>query len=151
MAVLTNLPNEILEQIIFYIHYHRDAAALSVQCHSLHALCDMATRKKYRQIRIAPINWSLDIAFARLMDILKQPRLGHYVRCIENWQKPMESEHYVQGEDQRMLPEEEIELLRDATEKAGFVGSEGEAVMNMLLQKTVDEEHERSDEESDVG
>ena len=63
----------------------------------------------------------------------------------------MESEHYVQGEDQRMLPEEEIELLRDATEKAGFVGSEGEAVMNMLLQKTVDEEHERSDEESDVG
>lgn len=150
MVTLTNLPNEVLQQIISYLHFNRDVAALSIQCHSLHALCDMATRKKYRQIRIAPINWSLDIAFARLMGILKQPRLGRYVRCIENWEKPMESEHYVLGEDQRKLPEEEMQLLCAATQNAGFVSSEGEAVMNMLLQKSVDEERERSDEKSDV-
>lgn len=62
----------------------------------------------------------------------------------------MESEHYVLGEDQRQLPEEEMQLLRAATQKAGFVNSEGEAVMNMLLQKSVDEERKRSDEKSDV-
>lgn len=150
MATLTNLPNDVLQQIISYLHFHRDVAALSIQCHSLHGLCDMATRKKYRQIRIAPINWGLDIAFARLMGILKQPRLGHYVRCIENWEKPMESKHYVLGEDQQKLPEEEMQLLRAATQKAGFVSSEGEAMMNILSQKSVDKEHEHSDEKSDI-
>ena len=149
MATLTNLPTEVLQQILSHLHFHRDVAALSIQCHSLHALCDMATRKKYRQIRIGPIDWSLDIAFARLMGILKQPWLGRYVRCIENWEKPMKSEHYILGEDQRQLPEEEMQLLRDATEKAGYVGSEGKAVKNMLLQKSIDEERERSDERSD--
>lgn len=43
-----------------------------------------------------------------------------------------------------------MQLLRAATQKAGFVSSEGEGVMNMLLQKSVDEERERSDEKSDV-
>ena len=149
MAALNDLPSEVLQQIISYLHFHRDVAALSIQCHSLHALCDMPTRKKYCQIRIGPIDWSLDTAFARLMGILKEPRLGRYVRCIENWEKPMESEPYVIGEDQRKLPEEEMQLLRAATQKAGFLGSEGEAVMNMLLQKSIDEERERSDEKAD--
>ena len=150
MITLTNLPNEILQQIISSLESHQDVAALSIQCHSLHALCDLPTRKKYRQIRIVPVDWSLDIAFARLMEILKQPRLGRYVRCIENWEKPMESEHYVLGEDQRKLPEEEMQLLRAATQEAGFVDSEGEAVVNMLLQKSVDEERERCDGRSDI-
>lgn len=62
----------------------------------------------------------------------------------------MESEHYVLGEDQRKLPEEEMQLLRAATQEAGFVDSEGEAVVNMLLQKLVDEERERCDGRSDI-
>ncbi|KAE8371009.1 hypothetical protein BDV26DRAFT_287110 [Aspergillus bertholletiae] len=76
MALLTDLPVEIHHQILSFLPSHRDVAALSIQCRSLHAQCDMIMRKKYRRVRIDSDDKSLNKAFATLMEVLKRPSLG---------------------------------------------------------------------------
>ncbi|KAE8136338.1 hypothetical protein BDV38DRAFT_272161 [Aspergillus pseudotamarii] len=76
MVLLTDLPVEIHHRILLLVHSHRDVGALSIQCRSLHTLCDMSMRKKYRRVHIDNNDKSLDKAFAMLMKILKRPSLG---------------------------------------------------------------------------
>lgn len=63
MAGFQDFPPEIVQEIISYLLSHRDVANLSIQCRFLHQLCDMDTRRKYRQLRITPDRQSLTCAF----------------------------------------------------------------------------------------
>jgi hypothetical protein len=134
MPLFTDLPLEIQQRVLFFLHSHRDFAALSVQCRSLHFLCDMPRRRKYRRIYITNSRQSFNRRFSMLMDILKRPSLGEHVRHIEynvdcctwtpNPQQP-----------RRELSGEELQLLRAAVRKAGFVGDEERLrVLDLLLE-----------------
>ncbi|KAJ5384732.1 hypothetical protein N7517_002643 [Penicillium concentricum] len=72
---LQSLPDKILLQILSYLPSHTDAAALSLQCHRWHQLCDMSNRRKYRRVKLRePLD--LAVAFKILRSILKTPRYG---------------------------------------------------------------------------
>ncbi|XHF98445.1 hypothetical protein AWENTII_001995 [Aspergillus wentii] len=132
----SSLPAEVHQRIIHFMLSNRDVANLSVQCRSLHSLCDMATRKKYDQISITGSDDSIEHAFNLLMDIIKRPSLGQFMRHIEH-SKPLPAHaEYVGRAIQRELPEEDMQLLENAVHKAGFTGHSQDRVMNMLLQKT---------------
>jgi hypothetical protein len=138
MLSLTDLPSEIHHQIIFYLQSNRDVAALSSQCQALHSLCDMSNRKKYRRVRITPSISHLDRAFEMLMDILRKPSLGRYVRHIEYKQTVSRYEEYVVEPYKRKLNEEDMWLLRSATRRAGFRGPLEERVLNMLMRESLE-------------
>ncbi|BAE56255.1 unnamed protein product [Aspergillus oryzae RIB40] len=74
MVLFTDLPIEIQHRILSFLHAHRDVAALSIQCRSLHALCDMPMRKKYRRLRIDSKDKSLNKAFATRKSSCFAPR-----------------------------------------------------------------------------
>lgn len=78
----------------------------------------------------------MDCAFNLLMDILRRPTLGRYVRHIGYWERVLEHKDYAEKECQRELSEDEMRFLRAATRRAGFVDSEEERVVNMLMQKS---------------
>ncbi|KAJ5780220.1 hypothetical protein N7457_005380 [Penicillium paradoxum] len=130
------LPLEIHQRILSYLLSHRDVAALSIQCRTLHAMCDMAMRKKYHRIRVSLGEENVGNAFELLMDILRRPRLGQYVSCIEccppvRWHKDWEEVEY-----QRDLSKEDMSLVRRAVRIGGFTGPKEERVVNMLMQRS---------------
>ncbi|KAL2838573.1 hypothetical protein BJX68DRAFT_259173 [Aspergillus pseudodeflectus] len=136
MATLTSLPLDIQQHIISYLLSTRDVAALSAQCKSLHRLCDMETRHMYHSVKIEPKTGSLDIAFDILMDILRRPALGHYVRHIEVRAPPPLRLDYTEQDPQRELGEADMRLLRHAVRAAGFEAPELQGrVVNMLFQR----------------
>jgi hypothetical protein len=136
MATLTSLPLDIQQHIISYLLSTRDVAALSAQCKSLHRLCDMETRHTYHSVKIEPKTGSLDIAFDILMDLLRRPALGHYIRHIEVRAPPPLRLDYTEQDPQRELGEADMRLLRHAVRSAGFEGPELQGrVVNMLLQR----------------
>lgn len=96
MITLTRLPIDTLHHIISFLPSNQDVAALSVQCRGLHPLCDMETRKKYHGIDIRLSDNSVEQAFNLLMDILKRPGLGRYVRHVGYWEKVLDHEDYTQ-------------------------------------------------------
>lgn len=134
MPLFTDLPLEIQQRVLFFLHSHRDFAALSVQCRSLHFLCDMPRRRKYRRIYITNSRQSFNRGFSMLMDILKRPSLGEHVRHIEynvdccTWTVPNPQQ------PRRELSGQELQLLRAAVRRAGFVGDEGLRVLDLLLE-----------------
>ncbi|RDW67503.1 F-box protein [Aspergillus mulundensis] len=134
MATLTSLPLDIQQHIISYLLSNRDVAALSLQSRTFHQLCDMQTRRKYHKIRIAPNTGSLDRAFNLLLDILRRPSLGRYVRQIKvHARLPMHVE-YMQRQSQRDIGSQDEQLLRSAVERAGFTAEE-DRIVNMLMQR----------------
>jgi hypothetical protein len=68
------------------------------------------------------------------MEILKNPKLGNYVREILQTRQPGMEHHFIQVAEQRDLSAGDRDLLRAAVRKAGFAGSQESAVLNMLMQ-----------------
>ncbi|KAL3453537.1 hypothetical protein BJX65DRAFT_264230 [Aspergillus insuetus] len=136
MATLPSLPLDIQHHILSYLLSPRDIASLSTQCKTLHRLCDMSTRHKYHSVKIEPSTDSIDTAFTLLMDILRRPVLGRYIRHIEVRAAPPRRVRYTQLEPQREISEGDMRLLRGAVKNAGFgdLDLEGQ-VVNMLLQR----------------
>jgi hypothetical protein len=79
---LQSLPDEILLQILSYLPSRTDAAALSLQCHCWHQLCDMSNRHKYRRVKLRE-TFDLALALRMLRSILRRPQYREYVRYIE--------------------------------------------------------------------
>ncbi|EAW19873.1 uncharacterized protein NFIA_094930 [Aspergillus fischeri NRRL 181] len=97
----------------------------------------MPNRKEYRRVRITPSISDLDCAFQTLMDILRKPSLGHYVRHIEYRQTKSRYRLYDVKPYEPKPDEEDMRLLRSATRRAGFTEALQERVLNMLLRKSV--------------
>ncbi|KAJ5215873.1 uncharacterized protein N7498_002280 [Penicillium cinerascens] len=133
MAFLS-LPLEIQAMVIPRVSSIGDLAALSRSCRSIHRLCDMKTRERCYQIRVEPKDYSINKTFDLVMEILKKPQLGNYVREIVQTREPSMEHHYVQTAEQRELSAGDRGLLRAAVQKAGFAGSQESAVFNMLMQ-----------------
>ncbi|KAJ5319904.1 hypothetical protein PENANT_c075G02328 [Penicillium antarcticum] len=130
-----SLPPEIHQRILSYILSARDVAALSIQCRALHAMCDMPTRKIYDTISIYSNDESIDGAFGLLMNILKRPTLGHYVRHVESCSATFLSMEFKETAPQRGVNDEDTALVRGAVKKAGFSGHSEDRVVNMLMQR----------------
>jgi hypothetical protein len=130
-----SLPYEIHQRIISYLLSNRDVAALSIQCRTRHTICDMATRQKYHRIIVSSEEERIDNAFDLLMNILKCPTLGQYVRQVECWEATSRDSDYKEIKYQRDLSDEEMGLLRKAVRKGGFTGPKEEPVVNMLMQR----------------
>ncbi|KAF7175075.1 hypothetical protein CNMCM7691_006479 [Aspergillus felis] len=137
MHCFTDLPPEIHHRIILHLESNRDVAALSSQCKALRSLCDMSNRKKYRRVRITPSIADLNRGFKMLMDILRKPSLGRYVRHIEYRQTVSRYRLYDVKPYERKLDEEDMRLLRKATQRAGFTGALEGRVLNMLMRESV--------------
>jgi hypothetical protein len=137
---LQSLQDEALLRILSYLPSHTDAAALSLQCHRWHRLCDMSNRRKYRRVKLRePLD--LAVAFSMLLSILKTPRYGDYVRHIELNRSPsLESYHGPEQSCtdeplQRSLRPNDQVRLTTAIRRAGFDGPEAqEKVLTSLLQ-----------------
>lgn len=141
MSLLTCSP-EIIDRILSYLESIRDAAALSLSCHTLHPMCDIATRRKFHRICVYPNDQSIERAFSLLVDILKRPRLGQYVRQIEYYWRPNCEVDYAEEENKRYLrdlSESELHLLRTAVQRAGFTGPKESRATNMLMQETAND------------
>ncbi|KAJ6030717.1 uncharacterized protein N7446_000219 [Penicillium canescens] len=98
----------------------------------------MATREIYDKISIYSNDESLDAAFGLLMNILKRPSLGHYVRHIESCSATSCHMDYKKAPPQRGLSDEDTALVREAVKKAGFLGSSEDRVVNILMQRMED-------------
>lgn len=130
-----SLPLEIHQRIISFLLSNHDVAALSLQCRTLHSLCDMTTRKKYHRISVSAGEEDIDKPFALLMDILKRPSLGNYVRHVECCTATSSHMDYKQVKSQRDLSNEEIDLVKKAVKKGGFTGLQLDRVVNMLMRR----------------
>ncbi|KGO48344.1 hypothetical protein PEX1_021370 [Penicillium expansum] len=95
----------------------------------------METRKKYHRISVSSCEEAIDKPFALLMDILKRPNLGNYVRHIECRTATSRHMDYKQVNSQRDLSNEEMTLVREAVKKGGFTGPQEDRVVNMLMQR----------------
>ncbi|KAE8387836.1 hypothetical protein BDV23DRAFT_185973 [Aspergillus alliaceus] len=101
----------------------------------------MPMRKKYRRVRIDSKDKSLNKAFAMLMEILKRPSLGRYLRHIECSKGPPCYDDYTERTNSlRDLSDKEKQLLRATICKAGFTGSETGRILNMVMQTEAGEE-----------
>lgn len=133
MAFLSVLP-EIQTQIISEVSSVRDLAALSQSCRSLHLLYDMNTRERFYQIRVYPDESSINRTFLFILEILRRPNLGNYLQKIEQYWRPILEAPYIEIEGERELSAGIMDLLHAAVKKAGFVGSQERAVLNMVMQ-----------------
>ncbi|EKV12331.1 hypothetical protein PDIG_44590 [Penicillium digitatum PHI26] len=96
----------------------------------------MATRKKYHRVSVSSNDEdNIEISFALLMEILKRPSLGDYVRHIECRTATSRHLDYKQVNSQRDLSNEEMTLVREAVKKGGFTGLHESRVVNMLMQR----------------
>ncbi|KAF3399042.1 hypothetical protein DPV78_006982 [Talaromyces pinophilus] len=135
---LQSLPEEVSVLILSYLPSHADAAALSLQCRRWHRLCEMATRRKYRRVKLRETS-DLAVAFKILQSILKTPRYGWYVRHIELNRSPTLSygcaQSYAVHPPQQSLQLKDQERLIVAIRQAGFESpQEQEKMLNILLQ-----------------
>ncbi|KOS48628.1 hypothetical protein ACN38_g323 [Penicillium nordicum] len=95
----------------------------------------MAKRKKYHRISVSSGEEDIDKPFALLMDILKRPSLGNYVRHVECCTATSSHMDYKQVKSQRNLSNEEIDLVQEAVKKGGFTGLQVDRVFNILMQR----------------
>ncbi|PYH81561.1 hypothetical protein BO82DRAFT_335922 [Aspergillus uvarum CBS 121591] len=122
MARLTDLPTEIILHIISYLQSYDDIAALAAQSSHLYESCDMRARARFRQICITNNAKHLESAFAALIDILKQPYLGRYVRHIGYWEsvtKIYKDPTFCEFNTSSPA-EEHMRMIRAAIYRAGF-------------------------------
>ncbi|KAJ5784006.1 uncharacterized protein N7518_009683 [Penicillium psychrosexuale] len=98
----------------------------------------MVARGKYYRIQICSEN--TDKPLAMIMDILKRPILGHYVRKADST-RPLSNRYTSANTDnkevkfQRDLSSEEIGLVRKALRTGGFTSLQEDRVVNMLMTK----------------
>ena len=133
-----SLPLEVLHRIISYLLSIYDVAALSRQCRALHSLCDMVARGKYYRIKICSEKQNTDEPLALIMDILKRPILGHYVRKVDSTRPSYSQFTDTDNKEvkfQRDLSNEEAGLVRNALRTGGFTSLQEDRVVNMLMQK----------------
>ncbi|CAI7622332.1 unnamed protein product [Penicillium manginii] len=99
----------------------------------------MSTRKRFHRIRVVSSDDdSINKIFGLLMEILKDPKLGNYVRELVQARKPTFKRPYVETQEQRNLGADDRSLLRGAVQNAGFTGPQENAVFNMLMQNDTD-------------
>ncbi|KAJ5726043.1 uncharacterized protein N7483_007400 [Penicillium malachiteum] len=138
MGILS-LPPEIVVETLSYLESLQDVSSLSRSCRQMHGLCNMPVRKKFHLIRVWPNNRGIEQAFDLVMEILKQPHLGRYVREIRYYGRPRHAFVWgseINGKNSRKLPESEMHLLIKAIKRAGFLETEWEEVLSMAIQKT---------------
>ncbi|RDW86081.1 uncharacterized protein DSM5745_02723 [Aspergillus mulundensis] len=123
--------------ILSYLDNYKDIVALSVQDRRLRNLCDLTTCRKYRRIRIRD-DEHLNPAFDFLLSILRNPRLGSYVRHLEVDRQPMCGDNYEKTEWQRNLGDGDLEKLKQAIEVAHYTGYDDDVILNMVMQSNPD-------------
>jgi hypothetical protein len=142
---LQSLPDEILLRTLSYLPSHIDAAALSLQCHRWHRLCDMSNRRKYRHVKLRN-TMDLAVELKMLRSILKTPRYGGYVRHIELNRSPSLDYGFVQSytakPPQRSLRSKDEVRLAAAIKQAVFdCPEQQEKMLNILLQNPASMEY----------
>lgn len=70
--------------------------------------------------------------------ILEHPNLGNYVQQIEQYQRIVRDTPWIETEEHRGLKAGDRDFLRAAVRKPGFVESEANAVLNMLMQNSTE-------------
>ncbi|PYH48530.1 uncharacterized protein BP01DRAFT_379715 [Aspergillus saccharolyticus JOP 1030-1] len=132
MAHLLCLPTEVLLQIVSLLSSNADLAALAIQCRRLYSITDMKTRKRYHRIRVTNSTKHLGHAFVLLVEILKQPLLGRYVRHIEYFE-PL-ARCYSQYKPKNFLNELDMPVVRAAIEQAGFRSADVKRLVKVFTQ-----------------
>jgi SNF2 family DNA or RNA helicase len=84
-------------------------------------------------VRITPSIADLDHAFQMLMDILRKPSLGHYVRHIEYRQTNSRYRLYEVKPYEQKLDPEDMRQLRSATRRGRIYGSSTRARTEFLV------------------
>jgi hypothetical protein len=100
-----------------------------------HSSCEKDDREAYRQILIDDDEHNLEYTFQLLMNIVRRPCLGHFVKRIEYVHRPNSGDDYPELPYQRDLSADDMRLLRRAVEIAGFQGDKEDKIINMLMQK----------------
>ncbi|KAJ5950683.1 uncharacterized protein N7479_009096 [Penicillium vulpinum] len=124
---------------------YRHPADPSVSNPGPHLVCEKADRETYRQILINADQHNLEYTFQLLMNIVRRPCLGHFVKKIEYVHRPISRNQgggdYVFPElpYQRDLGADDMRLLRRAVENAGFKDEKEESIITMLMQKELNQ------------
>lgn len=140
MAHLQRLPDELLALILDNLSNNNDIAAISVQFRRVHRICDLATRRRYRRIRIRK-DEHLNPAFEILLSILRKPHLGTYVRHLEVDRQPVHSGEYRKVENAdclRSLSQGDLDLVKKAVRRMPCTGYDEDTFLNMLMQRKID-------------
>ncbi|GKZ87417.1 hypothetical protein AnigIFM59636_003841 [Aspergillus niger] len=138
MPALSVLPADILLHVISFLDHSGDVYSFSLLSPSLFTLIhsnDLVNKTRYRCIRI---NCTPDLknAYAILLDILHDCNLASYVRHIE-MDLPVRSPlNYKPREYDRPVDAGDMQRLRAAATRAGFIGAEQERLLNMAMQET---------------
>ncbi|PLB45023.1 hypothetical protein P170DRAFT_513108 [Aspergillus steynii IBT 23096] len=114
----TRLPPEVHANVLSFLPSNRDVAALSASCRLFHGLCDMGKRREYRRLRVVPKPDSLNRTFNRLLEILKRPSIGRYVREIHfhtDLRFTLIRMHLAPSDNGHHLDPEEIKLLQNSS------------------------------------
>lgn len=82
MTTPLNLPDDLLIIIIELVDDIHDLTALSAQCRKLHQIIDIPNRYLYHRIRLNSPT-TVTQAYRLLIEILRKPLLGSYVRQLE--------------------------------------------------------------------
>jgi hypothetical protein len=96
--------------------------------------CEKLDRGTHRNILVNDDQHNLEYTFQLLMDIVRRPCLGHFVKRIEYVCWPGEGDDYPELPYQRNLTADDMRLLRRAVQNAGFQGDKEEKIINMLMQ-----------------
>ncbi|OJJ68280.1 hypothetical protein ASPBRDRAFT_134090 [Aspergillus brasiliensis CBS 101740] len=138
MPTLSTLPADILLHVISFLDHSGDVYSLSLLSPPLFTLIhgdDLVNKTKYRCIRIA-CTPDLKHAYTILLDILRDRNLASYVRHIE-MDFPVRSPlNYKPREYDRPVDPGDMQRLRLAATRAGFIGPEQERLLNMAMQET---------------
>lgn len=96
--------------------------------------CEKVDRAAHRTIFVNDDQHNLEYTFQLLMDIVRRPCLGHFVKRIEYVCWPADGDDYPELPYQRNLAADDMRLLRRAVQNAGFQGDKEERIINMLMQ-----------------
>ncbi|CAG8056018.1 unnamed protein product [Penicillium olsonii] len=102
--------------------------------------CTRSDVDTYRLIRICDDQEKLEYTFGLLMNIVRQPYLGHLVKKIEYIHRANNVRGYPELPYQRKLSVDDMQLLKRAVGNAGFQDKRLQRVMGMLMQNDLDQD-----------
>lgn len=102
--------------------------------------CTRSDVDTYRLIRICDDQEKLEYTFGLLMNIVRQPYLGHLVKKIEYIHRANNARGYPELPYQRKLAVDDMQLLKRAVGNAGFQDKRLQRVMGMLMQNDLDQD-----------
>lgn len=102
--------------------------------------CKSSDRDVYRRILINGDSHNLDYTFKLLMNMVRQPCLGHLVERVEYVHRPTNFEDWPGSPYQRELSTDDLDLLKRAVGNAGFKDGKEHRIMSMLMQNTLDQD-----------